>query len=188
MKLILQYRFSIVCVIVTILCAIDALAYSENDEDEELINLIFDYSEKGYYNYRNVNMDSAEYYLQKALDLQYSSPNYEINDRVAINHVILAAVYRRIYHNSDALEHLNKAESILNSSDPDNVVFGSIYHNKGNIYRTWSDFYRTKEYYEYALDFYIENGYQDTEYFSFVFSNYINLLFELEEYEIAEEE
>jgi len=122
------------------------------------------------------------------LELQYSSPSYEINDRVAINHVTIASIYRKIYNHTEALEHLSKAEEILNEVDPNNILFGSLYHNKGNIYRIRSDLYRTKEYYEYALDFYIRNGYQDTEYFAFVFSNYINLLFELEEYELAEQQ
>ena len=36
-----------------------------------------------------------------------------------------------------------------------------------------NDFYRTKEYYEYALDFLKRNGYQNTTNFSHIFSNYI---------------
>jgi tetratricopeptide (TPR) repeat protein len=72
-------------------------------------------------------------------------------------------------------------------TDPNNKLFGALYHNKGNIYKSKNDFYRTKEYYEYALDLLIRNGYQNTPDFSFVFSNYINLLFELEEYDLAEE-
>ena len=42
-----------------------------------------------------------------------------------------------------------------------------------------NDVYKTKDYYEYAMDFMIRNGYQNTEYFPLVFSNYITLLFDI---------
>ncbi len=57
----------------------------------------------------------------------------------------------------------NMAEEILNSTDPKIFSFASIYHNKGNIFKSRNDFYRTKEYYEYALDFLHKNGYQNTD-------------------------
>ena len=38
------------------------------------------------------------------------------------------------------------------------------------------------------LDFITRNGYQKFKNFSHIFSNYIKLLFELEEYELAEEQ
>ena len=50
-----------------------------------------------------------------------------------------------------------------------------------------NDIYKTKEYYEYAMDFMIRNGHQNTEYFPLIFSNYISLLFDLGETELAEE-
>ena len=37
-------------------------------------------------------------------------------------------------------------------------------------------------------DFVIKNGYQNTPSFSFIHANYVNLLFELEEYTLAEEQ
>ncbi|MEN8230740.1 MAG: hypothetical protein ABFS38_21465, partial [Bacteroidota bacterium] len=50
--------------------------------DEEVRQLIFDYGTKGYKNIRfNKNLDTAEYYLTRALDLQYKEPNYKIDDR-----------------------------------------------------------------------------------------------------------
>jgi len=153
-----------------------------------LRDLIHEYGYKGWYNVEyNINLDTAEYYLKKALDLQYA--NYIVlDDRVATNHVSLASVYRRLYNNSEALKHLNRAEEILNRYDPNSYLFGNIYNNKGNIISTTNDVYRTKEYYEYALDFLSDHGYQNTTNFSHIFSNYIKLLFELEEFELAEQQ
>ena len=168
------------------LFVIETGAQNQTAEDETLAQLVFDYGIKGYDSYNSGNLDSAQFYLLKALDLQYSNARYSKDDRVAINHVTLASIYRIIYNNKGALEHLNKAEEIMNSTDPTNILFATIYHNKGNIFKTRNDIYRTREYYEYALDFCTRNGYQNTESFSFVFSNYINLLFELEEFELAE--
>ncbi|MCK5279252.1 MAG: tetratricopeptide repeat protein, partial [Cyclobacteriaceae bacterium] len=133
------------------------------------------------------NLDSAEFYYKKAIDLAYSSSNYNINFRVAINHNNLASIYRKIYNNIEALKNLNEAEKILKETDPNHLLFGTIYHNKGNIYKVQNDHYRTKEYYEYALDFYIRNDYQNMFDFAFVYSNYVELLLELKEYELAEE-
>ena len=120
-------------------------------EDTTILNeKIFNYSTKGYNNIRfNINLDTAEYYLLKAIDLQYTSSYYEIDYRVANNHVLLASVYRTIYNNSEALKHLDEAESILKKSNPDHQLFASLYHNKGNIFKVKHDFYQTKEYYEY---------------------------------------
>ena len=89
-------------------------------EDTTILNKkIFNYSTKGYNNIRfNINLDTAEYYLLKAIDLQYASSNYKIDYRVANNHVLLASVYRTIYNNSEALKHLNKAENILKKANP----------------------------------------------------------------------
>jgi len=158
-------------------------------ESDDLRDLIHDYGMKGFYNLQNnPNLDSAEFYLLKALNLQYTTPEYYINDRVAANHILLAHVYRLIFNNSEALYHLTKAEDILNDVDPGSIYLASIYNNKGNIYDGSNDVFKTKEYYEYALDFLMRNGYQSTEYFTKVFSNYIALLFEIGETEQAEEE
>ncbi|MCK5136377.1 MAG: CHAT domain-containing protein [Bacteroidales bacterium] len=165
-------------------------AYSQEGsvEDPQLRSLIHEYGYKGWYNVEySINLDTAEYYLKKALELQYSSYD-EPDDRVANNHVCLASVYRRFYNNSEALYHLNCAEDILKVFDPNSLIFSNIYNNKGNIIRATNDFYRTKEYYEYALDFLIKNDYQNTTNFSHIFSNYIKLLFELGEYDLAEEQ
>jgi len=180
-------NYILITVLWAFLFVIETGAQNQTTEDEALAQLVFDYGIKGFDSNRNGNLDSAQLYILNALDLQYSNARYTIDERVAINHVILASIYRKIYNHAEALEHLNLAEDILNDTDPNNIVFGSIYHNKGNIYKTRNDIYRTKEYYEYSVDFYIKNKYQDTEYFSFVFSNYINLLFEIGEYELAEE-
>ncbi len=158
------------------------------EEDPELVDLIFDISNKAYNYFKiNINLDSAEYYYKKAIDLAYSSSNYNIDDRVANNYISLASLYREIYNNSAALAYMNEAERILKKNDPNHSYFGTIYHNKGNIYKVQNDLYRTKEYYEYALDFLIKNGYQNSMILPSVYSNYVELLFELEEYELAEE-
>ncbi len=143
---------------------------------------------KGFDNLQfNPNLDSAEYYIQKALNLQYATPGYVIDERVAANHILLAHIYRLIFKNNEALYQLTKAEDILNEVDPGSLYLGSLYNNKGNLYYASNDVYRTKEYYEYAMDFMIHNGYQNTEYFTKVFSNYITLLFDIGETELAEE-
>jgi len=167
--------------------SIEAFSQDEQKEDTILSNYINEIGTKGYYNLKhNINLDSAEFYLKKALDLQYTTNNYKIDYRVADNHVLLASFYRTIYNNEEALENLNKAEHILKETDPNDQLFASLYHNKGNIYKTKNDFYRTKEYYEYSLDFLVRNGFQNTTDFPFVFSNYVNLLLEVGEYELAE--
>jgi CHAT domain-containing protein len=158
-------------------------------EDPEIQQQIFDYSTRAYeYIYVNINLDSAEFYYKKAIDLAYSSSSYVIDERVAINYVSLASLYRKIYNNNEALMLLNEAEKILNETDQTNKLFGSLYHNKGNIYKVQNDLYLTKEYYEYALDFLIKNGYQNENDFVFVYSNYIKLLLDLEENEFAEQQ
>ena len=163
-------------------------AQDEIKEDPVLKDLIFDYSDKAYNYFKvNINLDSAEFYYKKAIDLAYSSSNYRIDSRVANNYVSLASLYRNIYNNSAALANLNKAEEILMNTNPNDPLFGTIYHNKGNIFKVQNDLYSTKEYYEFALNFYIKNGYQNTSDFVFVYSNYIELLFELKEYELAEQ-
>ncbi len=131
------------------------------------------------YNYfkLNINLDSAEYYYKKAIDLAHSSSNYNIDYRVANNYISLASLYRDIYNNSAALDYNDEAERILRNTDPNHRYFATIYHNKGNIYKVQNDLYRTKEYYEYALDFLIKNGYQNTNDFTFVYSNYVELLY-----------
>ena len=160
---------------------------SEAQEDPELRERIHEYGYKGYLNVEfNINLDTAEYYLTKALELQYSTYN-EYDDRIVSNHILLASVYRRLYDNNKALYHLEKAETVLKGFDPTSFLFGAIYNNKGNIIAQSNDVYRTIQYYEYALDFMTNNGYRNTGDFSHIFSNYIKLLFELEEYELAEE-
>ena len=160
-----------------------------DSESEEMRDLIHDYGMKGYeYLQINPNLDSAEYYLQKALELQYATPKYDIDDRVAANHILLASVYGKIFNNHQALEELTKAENILIEVDPSILYLASIYTNKGNIlYVAANDVYKTKEYYEYAMDFMIRNGFQNTKYFPIVFSNYITLLFDIGDTKLAEE-
>jgi len=187
MKQVYTYRF--ICILILALCiSSPGSAQEEVEEDPELVQLIYDISNIAYdYFQININLDSAEFYYKKALELAYSSSKYTIDFRVAINHTMLASMYRDIHNNAEALKHLNEAEKILNRTDPTHYFFGYVYHNKGNIYRVQEDYYRTKEYYEYALDFYIRNGYQNMNEFAFVYSNYLELLFELEEYVLAEE-
>ena len=187
MKQAYTYRF--ICILILALCiSSPGSAQEEVEENPELVQLIYDISNIAYdYFQININLDSAEFYYKKALELAYSSSKYTIDFRVAINHTMLASMYRDIHNNGEALKHLNEAEKILNRTDPTHYFFGYVYHNKGNIYRVQEDFYRTKEYYEYALDFYIRNGYQNMNEFAFVYSNYLELLFELEEYVLAEE-
>ncbi len=163
-------------------------AQERYEEDPELVDLIFAYSSKAYDYFKvNINLDSAEFYYKKAIDLAHSSSNYKIDYRVVNNYISMSSLYRDIYNNSAALDYINEAERILRISDPNHRYFGTIYHNKGNIYKVQNDLYRTKEYYEYALDFLIKNGYQNTNDFTFVYANYVELLFELEEIELAEE-
>jgi len=164
------------------------MAQAKVKEDQELVDLIHHYSAKAYDYFKiNINLDSAEFYYKKAIDLALSSNTYYVNHRVANNYNSLASLYSDIYNNSEALASYNEAEKILNRTDPKNILFGSVYHNKGNIYRVQNDVFRTKEYYEYALDFYTRNGYQDSYNFSFVYANYIKLLLDLDEFELAEE-
>lgn len=152
----------------------------------EIDDLIFEYGVIGWRNVRyNINLDTAEYYLSEALRLQYSTPEYEIDDRVARNHINLATVYKRIYNNNKALHHLTKAEEILKQTDPESFLFGPIYNNKGNIIKSNSDIFRTRQYYEYALDFLIKTGNKNTNDFLGVYTNYLSVLFELHEYDLA---
>ena len=82
--------------------------------EDELRELIHDYGMKGFtYLQINPNLDSAEFYLQKALNLQLTTPGYPIDDRVAANYILLAAVYSKIFNNKQALESLTEAEKIL---------------------------------------------------------------------------
>ena len=187
----MKQTHSLRCIYISILAL---FIYSEGftqgtlKEDPEIADQIYNYGQKAFEYFQiNINLDSAEFYYKKAIDLAYSSSSYVIDERVAINLVSLASLYRNIYNNNEALLKLNEAEKILNETDPKNKLFGGLYHNKGNIYKVQNDLYRTKEYYEYALDFLIKNGYQDDRDFAFVYSNYIKLLLELEEYELAEQ-
>ncbi|MFO7934661.1 MAG: tetratricopeptide repeat protein, partial [Bacteroidales bacterium] len=162
------------------------LAILSQDVDA-MRQLIYDYGVIGYKNVKfTKNLDSAEYYLNKALDLQYAYYD-TIDDRVARNHINLASVYRRIYKNEKALEHLEKAEEILQRCDPESHLFGSIYNNKGNIIRSNYDIFRTRQYYEYALDWLIKTGNRNTNDFLAIYSNYIDILFEMREYDLAME-
>ena len=145
--------------------------------NDQIDQLIFDYGMIGYTNVdQNLNLDTAEFYLSEALRLQYSTPGYEINFRVAINHLNLAAVYKRVYNNGEALYHLNRAETILKETQPDSYLFGYIYNNKGNIIKRNYDIYRTKTYYEYALDWLTQTGNENTSDFLEVYSNYLDIL------------
>ncbi|MCK4750365.1 MAG: tetratricopeptide repeat protein, partial [Bacteroidales bacterium] len=173
-------------IILGILLFLTPRLYSQ--PNEEMRSLIHHYGTRGWYNVQyNINLDSAEYYLLKAIELQYAYYD-TIDDRVATNHVSLASVYRQFYNNSAALDHLNKAEKILIEYEPNSLYLGNTYHNKGNIYRSNNDLFRTKEYYEYSLDFLEKHGYQNTTNYAHVFSSYIKLLIELEYYDQAEEQ
>ena len=178
--------------IMMILVCISSKVYTQEEpaEDSLLRDLILEYSMIGYNNVQfSGNLDTAEYYIRKALDLQYSASIFEIDVRVAINHVSLASVYRLIYNNSEGLDQLNEAEKIMNdNNEPNNLIYSNIYHNKGNLYKVKNDLYRTKQYYEYALDFVRKIGSQNTINFAHIFSNYLYLLFELEEFDLAEEQ
>ena len=183
------YAYRFICILI-LACLISSTGSAQEriEEDPELVDIIFDYSNKAYDYFKlNINLDSAEFYYKKAIDLAHSTSNYNIDYRVVNNYISLSSVYRDIYNNSAALDYINEAERILRSSDPNHRYFGTIYHNKGNIYKVQNDLFRTKEYYEYALDFLIKNGYQNTNDFTFVYANYVELLFELEEIELAEE-
>ena len=153
-------------------------AYNQTSEEhEKMSDVIFDYGLIGYNHVKfGGNLDTAEYYLSKALDLAYATPNYNIDTRVAINHINLASVYRRIYNNEEALYHLNAAEKILKMVDPESSLFGSIYNNKGNIIISYNDVFRTREYYEYALNWLIKIGSRNTNDFLEIYSNYIDKL------------
>jgi len=187
MKHAIHFRLMFIPILV-LLMPYQGHAQEEVAEDPEIVRKIDDYGELGYnYLRMDINLDSAEYYYKKAINLAYSSSSYHIDRRVANNLVGLASLYRNIYNNSEALSNLNEAEKILEKTDPNHWLFGTIYHNKGNIYKSIDDIYRTKEYYEYSLDFYIKNGYQNLYDFAFVYSNYIKLLLELKEYKLAEE-
>lgn len=158
----------------------------ENMEDSLLRDLIYSYSKIGHsYIDENLNLDTAEYYLSKALDLQYITPGYTINDRVARNHINIATLYRKISNNILALDHLNSAEQILLETDPESPLLAYIYNNKGNIIKSTYDIYRTRDYYEYALNWLKITGYENSEDFLKVSLNYINILFQLQENELA---
>jgi CHAT domain-containing protein len=162
-------------------------AQEEIVEDSAVVDQVFDISQIAFYYYTvEINLDSAEFYLKRAIDLAYSSRSYKIGEGVANNLITLAAVYRKINENRKAMSCLNQAENILKSTDPDNILFGYIYHNKGNIYKDLNDLFSTKEYYEYALDFYTRIGYLDNRDFAIIYSNYIKLLLDLGEDELAE--
>ena len=135
----------------------------------------------------DINLDSAEYYIKKAIDLQLRTTDYKIDDRVVDNYLYLSSFYRTVYNNVEALRYINEAEKILYEYDPNHKKFGRLYHNKGNIFKSMGDVYRTKEYYEYALAFLTKYNFQNDPDFAYVFSNYIDLLLELGEYDLAEE-
>lgn len=163
------------------------LAFNQtNSEYEKIADLIFDYSLIGYNNVAfGGNLDTAEYYLSKALGLAYATPNYVIDLRVAGMHINLASVYRRIYNNGEALYHLTAAEGIMEKIEPNSPLFASLYNNKGNIIKSNSDIFRTREYYEYALDWLIKTGNRNTNDFLEIYSNYIDILFQMGDTEHA---
>jgi CHAT domain-containing protein/tetratricopeptide (TPR) repeat protein len=163
-------------------------AQEKEVKDSTEILLIHKYGSLGVkYLKVDINLDSAEFYLRKAIDMQYRTQDYEIDDRVAVNYINLASLYRTVYNYREALSNINEAEIILNNFDPNHYHFGRLYHNKGNIFKNMGDVYRTKEYYEYAIDFMLKHDFQNESDFAFVFSNYVDLLLELGEYETAEE-
>ena len=163
-------------------------------QDEEIVDdslvkeEVFSFGQKAYYYFDTIiNLDSAEYYFKKAIDLAHNSGKYKINYRVAYNENTLASLYRKIHDLREALAHYNEAERIFKETAPDHKYLGAIYHNKGNIYRIQNDVFKAKEYYEYALDFFTKHGYQNDYEFAFVYANYLDLLFILGEYDLAEE-
>ena len=154
--------------------------------DSAMIELIFKYGSIGYKHTRqNLNLDTAEYYLKEALRLQYTTPGYKIDERVVGNHINLASVYKRIYNNNEALYHLNKAEAILKEIDPNSVLFGFLYYNKGNVIRSNNDLFRTREYYEYALDWLDKTGHNNSFNYLEIYSNYLDVLYQMKEYDAA---
>ena len=187
MKLTFHYRL-IFILLLTLFISFQGPAQQVIEEDPVIKQMIFDLGNRAYdYLKVDVNLDSAEFYYKRAIELAYSSGSYVINFRVANNYINLASIYRKIHFYNEALSNLDKAEDILNRTDPNNSLFGGLYHNKGNIYKEKNDLFRTKEYYEYALDFLIKHGYQSDDDFIFVYSNYIKLLIELGEIEEAEQ-
>lgn len=175
---------------ILILILLPQFSYSMENEtvDSTALDLIFDYSRAGYKYLRvDVNLDSAEFYIRKAIDLQLRTKDYPLDDRIADNYLYLSSFYRTVYNNSEALKYINEAEEIMNDFDPNHKMFGRLYHNKGNIFKSMGDLFRTKEYYEYSLTFLTKNNFQNDPDFAYVFSNYIDLLLELEEFDLAEE-
>ncbi len=165
-------------------------AFSQENEikDSTAILLIWEIGNKGfeYLNY-SINLDSAEYFLKKAIDLAFSTSDYVIDDRVAANYLNLATLYRYIFNYDEAIYCYNKAEEILEDSDPQHIDFARLYHNKGNIYKDKGDYFRAKEYYEFAIDFLTRNKLKYTYEFEFIYTNYIELLLESDLDELAEE-
>ncbi|PID91499.1 MAG: hypothetical protein CSA96_08100 [Bacteroidetes bacterium] len=168
-----------------------ATAICQNNVVEEglIADRIFDYTSYGFMNLsQNKNLDSAEYYFGKALDMQYAYEFYEKDDRVALNHTYLASIHRINYRYSEALHHLSLAEDIMRKTDSTHLLLASIYHNKGNIFKIRNDLYRTKEYYDYALEIMLRNNYRNPEHLASIFSNYIKLLLRIGENELAKEQ
>lgn len=168
------------------------LAQEKFEDDSDWYDEFIIYYDTAYYFFtEKIILDSAEAYLKKAINLAISSNDIYRSDTTAINlassYNFLASLYRRLHNYNEALINYNEAERILKNVDPTNSRLGSIYHNKGNIYWFQNDMFKTKEYYEYALDFLTRNGYQNEYDFAFVYSNYLSLLSELGEYELAEE-
>jgi CHAT domain-containing protein len=181
----MKYRKRLISLLIAL--SILPLAYNQTSREyDKIVNLIFNYGTIGYNNVKyGGNLDSAEYYLNRAIELAYATPNYEIDYRVAGNHINLASVYRRIYNNGKALHHLTAAENILQKVAPESPLFASLYNNKGNLIKSYYDIYRTREYYEYALDWLIKTGHRNSNDFLEVYSNYIDVLFQMGDTELA---
>ncbi|MGW8315108.1 MAG: hypothetical protein ACWGNV_05865, partial [Bacteroidales bacterium] len=87
-----RFRYWVVISLTTLLLfnSFDINANYAFEEDSIIGDLIHEYGFQGYlYLEHNINLDTAEYFLKEALRLQYSTPGYEIDDRVATNHVNL---------------------------------------------------------------------------------------------------
>jgi len=163
-----------------------SIVFSQDSVDDKTLDLIHSYGIKGYENVFYFNdLDTAEFYLKKALELQYTTPNYPIDDRVASNHVSLASVYRKLFNYPKALHHLNEGEKILMAVDPQNPFLGYIYNNKGNILWQNKDLYQSKIYYEYALDWIERVGSKYSYDYMEIYTNYLNVLFEMSELDLA---
>ena len=90
------------------------------EQNDPIADLIYEYQVKGYHFLTQVkNLDSAEYYYTKALNLQKTTLGVN-TEKTAIILVNLATVYKRKYDYKTSFECSNQAEIILKKIDPEN--------------------------------------------------------------------